>query len=344
MSIDMGIITFRDRVKDVMKRHIIYRVPFDQLFDGYIDFNHFIDQILFEKFKGTYSENSKKRSLRSHIQTEQTFDADYQKMKRIVSFSNYYKDINIQDFLKQGIDINEISGLETHKTEGIVEKLQGLFLSELDFLQLDTMDRVDLLKSITSKRITSSKKTANSRFIEMFNQLDSYYLDVKVRITDDNYFLHLFNLYYIELNYFTELVYWIATFVDEQNLSEDSIPNIEILFSVKDPNINFQAENRFMMKRHLYIPDLVNDNKVVYNQLAEILYQKAVLLSHHFRDELDAVYKQIDATVVASHLKSNYKLFDMRIEDKNWNGNKIKIARAIYDKFLDNIKLPKIRT
>ena len=59
---------------------------FEYIFSGIIEFEDFVTQILFEKYKEVYLISSKKSSLRSYIQPGETFDSDYQQLKRILSF------------------------------------------------------------------------------------------------------------------------------------------------------------------------------------------------------------------------------------------------------------------
>lgn len=338
----MNIISFSKSIKKIMNEHL-EEEDFEYIFNGPINFNDFITQIMFEKYKEQYLINKKKKSLRSYIQDGQTFDSDYQQMKRTLAFSNYYKKYVKKNLTEQGVNVNNISDLEIHETKNMKEKLDGLSLSEMDNLQLTTMNRLELLKSITSKRIVSSKKISNTRFIEMFDELDNYYLNVKKGLNKDNFFYHLINFYDIERSYFTELIYKIATYINEQNLKEYNIESFEVLFNIEIPSIKFRGSNRFLNHRHIYIAGLINRNQMATGQLINVLYQKGVLFSH-FTDKIDIAFKKLDVSDVEEHLMANYNLFNIITDNKEWNNNKIKIARSFYDKYLENVPLPKIRT
>lgn len=334
--------SFRNSIKTIISEYM-NEESFEYIFSGIIEFEDFVTQILFEKYKEVYLISSKKSSLRSYIQPGETFDSDYQQLKRILSFSNYYKENKIENLTEKGIDFNQIFGLKVHVTENITEKIAGLSLSELDIFQLITMQQLELLKSITTKRIVSSKKISNKRFIEMFKAMDNYYLDVKKVLKADNFFYHLINFYDLERNYFTELVYRIATYIDEQNLREYNIENFAVLFNIAIADINFQSANRFLKHRHAYIAELINGNQTTYTQLVHVLYQKAILVTH-FKDRIDRAYRELDLSHVEKHLMQKYNLFDTITYDKEWNNKKIKIVRSFYDKYLDNVKFPENRT
>lgn len=51
-----------------------------------------------------------------------------------------------------------------------------------------------------------------------------------------------------------------------------------------------------------------------------------------------------NVNLVEEHLKEKYNLFNLFIENKEWNRNKIKIVRSFYDRFLADIEYPEIRT
>ncbi|MNO53239.1 hypothetical protein D3C76_436770 [compost metagenome] len=223
------------------------------------------------------------------------------------------------------------------------EKIKGHSLNEINVLQLETMNRLEIIKSLVSKRTVSSKKISNSRFVEMYKELDNYYLHIKKELTDENFFFHLINLYDIEREYSIELSYRIATFIDETKLQQNNFDNFSPLLTIAIPDINFISTNRFLMNRHIFINDLANNNQKVFNQLVDVLYWKAVLVSH-FKDKIEAAYQKLDVILVEEHLKKKYNLFDLLLGNKEWNRNKIKIVRSFYDRFLANIKYPEIRT
>ena len=338
----MSLHSFGESIKSILIQHL-ENETFEYLFRGIIKFEDFITQIVFEQYKEAYLSKSSRSSLRSYIPTGQTFDADYQNLKRTLTFSNYYKEREMEDLASHGIDARYLKGLETHVTENMEEKIKGHSLNEINVLQLETMNKLKIIKSLVSKRIVSSKKVSNSRFVEMHKELDDYYLLVKKQLTDENFFFHLINLYDIEREYSIDLSYRIATYIDETKLKQYNFDNLVPLLTITISDINFMSANRFLMNRHIFINDLVSNDQKVFDQLVAILYWKAVLVSH-FKDKIEAAYQKLNIILVEDHLKEKYDLFNLLIRNKEWNRNKIKIVRSFYDKFLANTEYPEIRT
>lgn len=92
----MSLYSFGESIKSILTQHL-ENETFEYLFSGIIKFEDFITQIVFEKYKEAYLSKSNRSSLRSYIPPGQTFDADYQNMKRTLTFSNYYKEREIED-------------------------------------------------------------------------------------------------------------------------------------------------------------------------------------------------------------------------------------------------------
>ncbi|MED1746660.1 hypothetical protein [Brevibacillus borstelensis] len=338
----MSVVSFQNDVIRIVKQYID-KDTFSYIFSGNISIEDFITQILFEKYKDSYLESSDKNSLRSYVSKGSSFDTEYQLKKRTLTYSNFYKEQLQKDLIEDGFDISDLPGLEVSKKINMEEKLSGHSISNLQNIQLEIMNKIDLLKSIISKRIVSSKKVSNTRFVEMFEELDKFYCEIKEAASEETYIDNLINIYDIERLYSTELIYQIATFIDEHKIKEYDIDNFCILFAIRIKEVNCICSNRFINKRYTFIDDICKNRVTSLNQLLNILYLKLLLFSNN-REELHASLQGLCKQDIDKHLMENYNLFNLHNSEKKWNNNKIRIARMFYDRFFKNVESPKIRT
>ena len=324
---------------------------FNYLFSGKITFEDLIVQVVFEVIKNEFYKNDLKDSLYQWVKkSEMISEFEYQSYKRVMKYVRYYKE-ELKKELSQIINVEEIEELNLNDMDSVENRLKGYRLNSFHFIQLINIQMYPLLKKIVDKSICSNKKIDNSKFVELHEELDEYFLSLKQNNDNlENYFKQMIHFYEIEKNYSTEIVYKIATIVEEKNIAitEDLVSKLGIIFNFSIPinGTEFHCENRFLAHRHYFIEEIINpilNEKGIStdrNQLLNILYLKNLLTKD--RSLIDTIINH-DRIEILSLIMDNYPLFTI-VEKKEWNNKKIRIAREIYAGILNNIKNPEIRT
>ena len=180
-------------------------------------------QIIFELIKDYYlkSEHNSKTTIYKHCEGAKN-DEVIKRYSRYLKYADYYRTIN-NEFLKEyaGADITELTRPPMTKLE---DHFKGVYLSEYQFLQLDCICDIPLLRDIISKRITSVKKISNTQLQDMLDEYRKKLLETKPQESDDNsYLMRIFNLFSLESRYQVLSVYKLASLLSKYNNSQSKM-------------------------------------------------------------------------------------------------------------------------
>lgn len=343
-----------DKIKNIILEKMFNILDFKKmnyLFSGHISLNDFIMQVSLEVLKDNMYESYQTKSLRQWL-IDYNKELEYQSFKRTIKYTNYYKTHLIQELEYKFSEnkIQELKGLELADMSTIDKRIEGYRLNEFHFMQLDNINKYELIKTIISKKICYAKKVKNAKFVELYNEIDKYYFNLKQEDVTQKRIKNMIDFYEIEKNYSTEIIYKIAAKLIENGVEEEfDLTKFGLLFTFNYPinktNI-FSCENRFLAHRHLYIDDIISPklNKEGIceetEKLINILYLKSIL-----NKEID-----MKKTILESNrdelikiLYKNYPLFSIN-EEKHWDNKKIRIARNLFNNFYKEVENPKIRT
>lgn len=334
----------KNRTRERMFELIDFKMA-NYLFTGKIDFDSFVVQITFEILKEDLYNRSMVKSLRQWL-NEYDLNTEYQSYKRTIKYIRHYKE-ELKSELDPATIMNKRSDLEIKKMDSMGNRTTGYELNVFHFTQMLNIQNYQLLKVIIDKRICLSKKISNSRFKELYNELDNHYSNMK---SEDVTLENMINFYEIEKNYSTEMIYKLSSIISENKLSlDESLSKLGMLFTFNyqlDANHSYGCENRFLAHRHLYIDDFLfpqlNDQGICEEskKFLNILYLKSLLLQNSSIKDSILSNNQIELIDI---VKSKYPLMEI-IQDKKWDNKKIQIARKLFDGLYKNTENPKIRT
>ncbi|KNF09121.1 hypothetical protein CLPU_4c01670 [Gottschalkia purinilytica] len=318
---------------------------FKYCFAGKLEFKDFVNQVIFEILKDVYYKNDEIKSLSSWLLAS-CKESEYQSYKRRKQYVRYYKEI-LKSELSLKINVSDIEDLNSPNMKTINNRLEGYKINSFKFIQLENMQKYQLLDDIISKRVCSNKNYTNKQFRERQNEIQQYFLSLKkVNTSHENIFKNMIHFYEIENKYSIELIYKISSYICETNLSVEDI-NFELLSLLFSFNSqNFSCENRFLAHRYLYINEIVepviNEQgiSIELNRLINILYIKYLTIKNS--NIISFVLEQ-DKIMLLKMMVENYPLFSI-VEIKDWNNKKIRTARQLYEILYKNIENPKIRT
>lgn len=172
-------------------------------------------QVCFEILKDEYYNNDSVKSLYQWLLDFES-DREYQSYKRTMKYVRYYKE-HLKEELSSRINVDEIKELNLTNMESVDNRLKGYSLNSFQFIQLVNIQKYKLLKVIIDKRICSNKKISNSKFLEMYSEIDKDFLELKRDENDyESYFKNMIHFYEIEKNYSIEMIYKIATFLRDK--------------------------------------------------------------------------------------------------------------------------------
>lgn len=319
------------------------------VFSGKVAFQDFIFQVVFEVLKDEFYAKDSVKSLNQWL-CDSDSHLEYQSYKRIMKYVRYYKE-NLRLELTSKLSSDSIEQLNLINMEFVENRLKGYNLNSFKFIQLVNIQRYQLLKCIIDKRICSSKKISNSKFIDFHNELEKYYFDLKCDGVDyEDIFKNMIHLYEIEKSYSTEVIYKIASIICEKNvnLDDEILERLGFIFNFVIPIANgkYSCENRFLAHRHYFIEELIAPHlneqsiSVELEKFLNILYLKSMLTKNLNLREFIIYY---DRNEMLKMIIDHYQLFSI-IEEKKWDNKKIRVARNLYKGLFKNIKSPVIRT
>ena len=180
----------------------------------------FIEHMLLEFCKYSYYKKAPKHPLRYYIPYDFTDNNDRMTYSRTFKYIQKYKDRNYSTLEKLSEDPEKYSVLKAKPMNTISERIEGYEISEMDFFEANTIHDMELVKAIAENRIYSTKKTSNTRFIEMFATYDEWVNELieSSKKSDEDMVFASIAFFTFEWKYAIEFYYHLTEYMIEFNV------------------------------------------------------------------------------------------------------------------------------
>ena len=236
--------------------------------------------IAFEFIKYSYDREDKTYPLR-HFLKEGT-DDERMLQSRILKYVLKHKK---EEIAQLGIKLPEDHKFSRLDMSTIEKRLRGYRITEMNFFEHQVIHDLELVKSITEKRINSAKKVSNARFKEMFEQYDAFVESLLMRSkkNDEEMLFASISFFTFEWHYPIEMFYRLSIFMEERGITAVD-RNILVLLcapiSVESRFGGWFTGNSRMVKERathfigLFDPEMPDS---VINEVCELLKELFVL-------------------------------------------------------------------
>lgn len=315
------------------------------------DFRHCI---MMDLIKDAYAECEQGASIRSHISKEGKYSDDMRvRYGRTLKYAQYYRNQQYENILETcGIPVDELlpSDMDT-----IEKKLSGHKVKPMQFFELQQMDEIPLLDAIIRKRICSTKKVGNQKFVEMVEDYDHHIKSLidKLNRPDETLFATI-ALYTLEWKYSVELFYSCAVEAERTGYADAEIPVKKIVALCGDLSImipptftrKLYAESRFIKNRLSLVPAIYSgEDWAPYEGKIQsfLLLRYAVKQTISFNGESILRILQ-QTTTPADWAEYIAKHYDIRsiFASREWTNKRIRYMRRLYDALYRSIDPPKL--
>lgn len=307
------------------------------------------DCILFEIIKEAYSELEEKKSLRAHRKS----DADALRMRdsRWMSYLQYYRNLQYERVKEKTGEC--VSELLPDKVDSMPGKLTGHQITKMQYFELNTMSRLQILKSITNKRICDVKKISNEQFIQEMVEYDRM-IDELLNLLDGNIEDILFAtiaLYTLEWTFNIELFYNCA--VEAEKNKEKEVPEKRLLLlcselSVPAPaNKVIHTETRFVLHRLDLVSYMYKESDKAWHEIEDKLSRYFIAKYYVKKDVFhNWSIPQYFATHIpredwADFIRKHYNLRNI-YKKKEWNNKRIRYFRKVVQAMIRDVPEPRL--
>ena len=337
------------QLQSIVRNHVVSSL----LSISYIPFAVKLErQIVFELIKDYYlkSEHNSKTTIYNHCEGAEN-DEVIKRYSRYLKYADYYRTIN-NEFLKEyaGADIPELIRQPKTKLE---DHFKGVYLSEYQFLQLDCICDIPLLRDIISKRITSVKKISNPQLQDMLDKYQYKLLEEKAKRTDDKaYLMWAFNIFSLESRYQVLSVYKLASLLSEYNncKSHEKFSNEEKaemlkLFATFVVDERFIIENTLLPIRLEMIGQLRPGNVTSKVQQYKELLQLKTIIKHSLslRSDINELLSLLALPEMCKFVDEEYNLNELLESKFEWSSKKELFVRELYEKIMTGYTAPPIK-
>lgn len=337
------------QLQSIVRNHVVRSL----LSISYIPFAVKLErQIVFELIKDYYlkSEHNSKTTIYKHCEGAQN-DEVIKRYSRYLKYADYYRTIN-NKFLKEyaGADIPELTRPPMTKLE---DRFKGVYLSEYQFLQLDCICDIPLLRDIISKRITSVKKISNTQLQDMLDEYRYTLLEEKAKRTNDKaYLMWAFNLFSLESRYQVLSVYKLASLLSEYNnckshekFSDEEKAEMLKLFATYVVDRKYIIENTPLLIRLDIIGQLRPGNVTSKVQQYKELLQLKTTIKHSLslRSDITELLSSLTLPEMCKFVDEEYHLCELLESEFEWSSKKELFVRELYDTILKDYPAPPIK-
>lgn len=313
-----------------------------------------IFQVLVECCRYAYLKNADKHPLKYYIDRDGLeLELERKNLKRTIDYVNDRYEI-------EGTRLQESIGIEILKPESQpVKRESNRFpsyeFSEFQYWELQNIHTMNLVKAIIERRISSSKKISEDRFIEIADQFDrtiQKFKSASDKDSEQTVFSSLV-MFTLEGRYAFNFYYQIATEMEARGIKEipdlkdklmalsgtykccSPLPDLEPQFAHDNDRL---IEYPMILQRQRAITSIVNSDEDKSVDLVLSAYIEANVLanavqSHIYLNEKPMRMWFAENTSVddwASVFKT-YDVFRTFISDKEWSRFKIQAVRKMYD-------------
>ena len=189
----------------------------------------------------------------------QDVDDDSERMmqQRIMQYVIKYKK---QEIEMKGGDISPNDRFANLNMDEIDSKLKGYRITEMNYLEQQNIHDLEIIKSIVERRIVSSKKVSNARFVEIMEQYDEFVesLIERSKKSDKDLVFASLAFFTLEWHYPIEFFYFLTNIMEEERI--DAIDQDALVLLCGYVNIEsrfggwFSTESRMVKGRILVSP------------------------------------------------------------------------------------------
>ncbi len=285
-------------------------------------------------------------SLRHFLKESDADDSDKMLQSRTVQYVLKYKKRQLE---KSGVNLPANHKYANIEMNTMSQKLNGYRFTEMNYYEHQNVHDLEIVKAIVERRICSTKKIPNQRFLEMFEQYDEMVRELIDRSLRSDYDMVFSSLAFFtfEWHFPIETLYRIACIMEEKNLTE--IDQSTIILLCGDVTIESQFGGTVstysrMVKERQNILDFLFDDGVSDSSkkwLMDLVKETIVLCVYYkecMADDNSELYKEWfrkESTLAdwASFLRY-YDLFSIW-QKKEWTRKRIHCMRALFEKIIE---------
>lgn len=324
------------------------------LFGCGISIEDVIFQILIECSRYAYLINVEKHSLKYYIEKDGLeLEPARKRLKRIIDYINTYKIIENRMY-SDNINI-ELLNSYTKPIKKEKNHYPSYELSDFQYWELKNIYTMDLVKAIIEKRIGSSKKIPEKRFIKMADQYDCVINDFRDeynKLSDRIVFSSL-AMFTLEGRYAFDFFYQIACEMETRGKKEipdmknrlmavsgiykscSPLPNIDPQFADDNDRI---ITYPMILQRRRFIKEIVNSNEGDTVDLSLAACIEANVLANAVQSHISfngmPMRKWFQENTSYDDWVSvfeTYDIFRTFVPNKKWSRFKIQSIRKMYD-------------
>ncbi len=184
-------------------------------------------------------------------------DSERMLQQRIMQYVLKYKK---QEIEMKGGDISPNDKFANLNMDEIDSKLKGYRITEMNYFEQQNIHDLEIIKSIVERRIVSSKKVSNARFVEIMEQYDEFVesLIERSKKSDKDMVFASLAFFTLEWHYPIEFFYFLANIMEEERI--DAIDQDALVLLCGYVNIEsrfggwFSTESRMVKGRILVSP------------------------------------------------------------------------------------------
>lgn len=301
--------------------------------------------IVLEYIKYSFDYSDPEYSLRHFLKKNNADDSERMVQERTLQYVMKYKRRDIAELYPNIPKEEKYANIDMDTMQ---QKIKGYRMTEMNFFEHNTIHDIDLIKAIIEHRITSSKKISNQRFQEMFEQYDSFVMDLKEKSknSDEDMVFSALAFFTLEWKYSIETLYFLACLMEEEDLQEVDQSKLVLLCGgveiISKFGGVFSTESR-MVKERFYVLNYLFSKETNQNHVDIMveLIQEVIVLGVLYNEVValdeDTLYKdwfRKESTV--NDWASFFRYYDIFSiwEKKEWTRTRIQNMRKLYSLIL----------
>ena len=246
--------------------------------------------ITLEFIKYSYNHEDPQYSLRHFLKKMDADDSERMRQSRTVQYVLKYKRKEIEE---KAIDVPSSHKYANINMDSVSKKREGYRFTEMNYFEHQNIYNLEIIKAIVEKRIGSSKKVSNQRFVEMFDQYDKMIESLaadSLKSNQDMVFSSL-AVFTIEWHYAIEMLYYLACFMEEKNIKDIDQNTLILLCGsvyVESRFGSVVATDSRMVKERLFVLEyLFNDDTDSGLKIIMIdLIKEIISLGVHYKESV----------------------------------------------------------
>lgn len=315
-------------------------------FDGEEDYKWITgvaEYIIFEYIKYSFDYDDPEYPLNHFV--EQENDCDRMLQSRIMQYVVKHKNREIVD---KNVILSPEHKFANTEMDTIEKKLRGHRLTEMNYFEHQNIHDLEVIKSIVERRIVSSKKISNDRFMEMFEQYDEFIesLIERSKNSDEDMVFASIALFTLEWHYPIEMLYYLSCIMEEEKIQTIDKSNLVLICGPIDVESMFcgwvstdsrMVKERLQILHYLFGKETGDFEREIMVDLIKEIITLGALYKEVVSTNDGGLYKdwfRKESTVEdwASFLKL-YDIFSIW-ERKEWTRTRIQNMRYLFDLIL----------